>query len=384
MNLRPQLAPIQVPLDRLLLDPNNPRFLEGHVKEIEEKDFANSGVQQIAADRMGNYSLDELEQSITTNGWQPVDMIFVKRLSALPDHYVVLEGNRRLMALRHLKRDGKLTKELAGAVDPLRVLEVKDAPTLEESRAQVAYLLGVRHHGSLKRWSAFAQARNIYERYVKIGKMTDATFTWDPAIATRIAKTISVDVSKIQERLRVYRAMEQLEQVPAIRIVGVKGRYYSLVKEAVAPRQSGSLLKSYIVQDSQNFRLTDDSLQRMDAVCHFSTKDRANAPINTPEEWRPLATILKDNDPDRRDAMIQEIETGKRHPSDVLAQRQAELRQPRWDQWLEEVTDLLRRLTIGSLDAADTQAQSTARRLAAVLDTLEPKPVPNTVTKEVS
>ena len=83
-------------------------------------------------------SMSHSEKSIATNGWQPVDMIFVKRLSALPDHYVVLEGNRRLMSLRHLKKDGKLTKELAGAVDPLRVLEVKDAPTLEESRAQVA------------------------------------------------------------------------------------------------------------------------------------------------------------------------------------------------------------------------------------------------------
>src|SRR5262245_29754210 len=108
-NLRPELAPIRVPLAKLLLDPNNPRFLEEHAARVPEEDFADSGVQNTAAVRMGSYRLDELEQSITTNGWQPVDMIFVRQLVKLPGHYVVLEGNRRLMALRNLRDKNKLT-----------------------------------------------------------------------------------------------------------------------------------------------------------------------------------------------------------------------------------------------------------------------------------
>jgi hypothetical protein len=253
-------------------------------------------------------------------------------------------------------------------------LEVKSAGDLEQSRAQVSYLLGVRHHGSLKRWSPFAQARNIYERYLKLSDMTDATFKWDPTVAEKIAKTLSVDVKRIQERLRVYRAMEQLQEVPAIKQIGMEGRYYSLVREAVAPREKESPLKGYIVQDDRTFRLDDGSLGRMDAVCHFSSEKRLGAPINSPEEWRPLATILKDNDPLKKQVMVQEVEQHKKAPSEVAAQRQAELRQPRWDRWLEEVAGLLKRLTIGSLDSTDGQAKAVAKRLAVILDSLHVTP----------
>src|SRR5450631_1719646 len=187
MNYRPKLKSIQVPLQKLLLDPNNPRFLEDHSDRVEEKDFADSGVQGETAKRMEKeaFRLDELKKSIETNGWQPVDMIFVRRLEALPGHYVVLEGNRRIMALRGLKEDGKLKGALA-AVDPLDVLEVVGTGDIDESRAQITYLLGVRHHGSLKTWGPFAQAHNLYERYLQLGNMTDATFRWDSNIAAEI------------------------------------------------------------------------------------------------------------------------------------------------------------------------------------------------------
>ena len=40
--------------------------------------------------------------------------------------------------------------------------------------------------------------------------MTDASFKWDSKIAEKIGEKLSVDVAKIQERIRVYRAMKQL------------------------------------------------------------------------------------------------------------------------------------------------------------------------------
>src|SRR5260221_12163825 len=52
VNYRPKLKGIQVPLQKLLLDPNNPRFLEDHTTRVDEKDFADSGVQGETADRM--------------------------------------------------------------------------------------------------------------------------------------------------------------------------------------------------------------------------------------------------------------------------------------------------------------------------------------------
>lgn len=372
MNYRPELKSIVVPLQKLLLDPNNPRFLEDHSDRIEEKNFADSGIQTATANAMRReaFHLKDLKKSIETNGWQPVDMIFVRRLESLPGQYVVLEGNRRLMALRELGPEGKLPATIAAEVDPLHVLEVVGTGDVEESRAQITYLLGVRHHGSLKTWGPFAQAHNLYERYLQEGKMTDATFRWDERIAQKISDRLSVAVNKIEERLRTYIAMKQLHENPEIRKVGMQGKYYSLVRAVLPPGQRKSPLRKYVVQDGSTFRLDEGSLRRLDAVCHFSTENRANAPISSPDEWRPLAQILGDADPEKRDAMLQEIEVGKKAPSDVSARRQAELRQPRWDRWLDEVAKLLKRLQVGSIDRDDEPALQVAKRLANILDAL--------------
>jgi len=370
MNYRPKLERIKVPLLKLLLDPNNPRFLEDHADRVNEEDFADSGIQDQAVARMTKaaFRLDELKDSIATNGWQPVDQIFVRKLKALPDKYVVLEGNRRLMALRELRKEKRLDEALTSAVDPLSVLEVVDSGNIEESRAQITYLLGVRHHGSLKPWGPFAQAHNIYDRYLQIGNMTDDTFRWDGNIAAQIGAVLSIDVKKVEERLRVYCAMKQLHEVPTIKSIGIEGKSYSLVREAVAARTK-SPLKQYIVQDPSTFKLDDKSIRRMDLVCHFSTKDREGAPMRSPEEWRPFAKILADVDREKSAAMVREVENDKALPSDVSAKRQAELRQPRWDRWLIEVTNLLKKLQIANLDD-DQTSRTIGARLATILDNL--------------
>ena len=384
MNYRPELKGKEIHLQKLLLDPNNPRFLEDHEDRIDENDFADSGVQAETADRMRKeaFRLNELKKSIETNGWQPVDMIFVRKLEALPGHYVVLEGNRRLMALRDLKKEGKLRGDIAAAVDPLHVLEVIGTTDLEESRAQITYLLGVRHHGSLKTWGPFAQAHNIYERYLQEGEMTDATFRWDEGIAEKISDRLSVDLKKIEERLRTYIAMKQLHEVPEINKIGIQGKYYSLVQEVLPPGQPQNPLRRYVVQDPSTFKLDSASIRRLDAVCHFSTSDRENAPISSPDEWRPLARILGDSDPGKRAEMLREVEEEKRPPSLVSAERQAELRQPRWDRWLLEITDLVRRLQIGSIDSDDDRVRNVTGRLAKVLDALPGRMETPSTTKE--
>jgi hypothetical protein len=372
MNYRPDLKRIQVPLGKLLLDPNNPRFLEDHAIRVDEKDFADSEVQQEAARRMRReaFRLEELTNSIETNGWQPVDMIFVRRVESLPGQYVVLEGNRRVMALRDLRSGGKLVGPLEKAVEPLSVLEVVGTGDVDESRAQITYLLGVRHHGSLKTWGPFAQAHNLYERYLQLGKMTDLSFKWDPNIAAQIGEQLALDVKKIEERLRTYRVMKQLYTLPEIRKIGIEGKYYSLVREALPPRQSTNPLKNYIAQDSTTFNLDDEGLRRMDALCHFSVEDRKNAPISGPDEWRSLTRILKDSDAEKRQEMLREVLDEKKAPSDVAARRQAELRQPRWDRWLTEVADLLRKLQISNVDSDDERAKKAGGRLAKILDAL--------------
>jgi hypothetical protein len=367
---RPELVEIKIPLQKLLLDPNNPRFPTDN--EVPEGEYADSGVQQQAKDRMADeeFRVEQLKHSIMKNGWQPVDMIFVSKLES--GAYVVLEGNRRVTALRELQE--KMSPDLKRSVDPLTVIEVVGTGDPAESRAQVSYLLGVRHHGSLKKWGAFARAHNIYERYLRIGGMGNDSFRWNEGYADRVADTLGITQDDVEVALRVYRVLRQLSKCPSIGEKNIKGRYYSLIREALSRRSKG--LREWIKQDGSNFQLSEEGIQRMDSVCHFST-ERENAPINNPQEWRALDKVLSDPDAAEKARMMKEIQDDKKRPSDVYATRVAALRQPRWDLWLKEVSELLKKVVVADLGTSD--ASSVCRDLAGVLDALQKKAGPREV-----
>jgi len=371
LRYRASLRKIDVPLQKLLLDPNNPRFLEDHAEPVPEAEWADGGIQVTATDRMQQqqYKIDQLKKSIRTNGWQPVDMIFVKEVKEIPGTYVVLEGNRRVTALRDLSSKNELPPEVKSSVDPLPVLEILDSGDLEQTKAQISYLLGVRHHGSLKTWGPFAQAHDLYERYLTLGEMDDESFVWREDIAKLISNQLSLDVSRIKERIRVYRVMKQLNEVPKIHEVGVLPRYYSLIKDALPTTKSP--LNSYLKQDPTSFRVEPLALERLDSLCHFSTKGRNGAPISSPDEWRPLSKILSDTDEGRKEKMLADVTARKLSPTVVFAERQAELKQPRWDVWLQELTGLMSRLQIANVDTDDAEAQAVVSRLVELMNALD-------------
>lgn len=378
MDFRPDLRTRRVEVYDLLLDPNNPRFSERVDDHVSVDDFANSVVQDRTNDRMKaedgrRYRLDALKDSILANGWQPVDRIFVQaRTFGGRRRYVVLEGNRRVAAVKELIRDKLLNDELSAEIDPLEVVEVLGDPDSETVKAQVTYLLGVRHHGSLLPWSPFAQAHDIYERYLRRSDATDEVFRWDEQVARQIAGILGVDTDKVHRRLLVYRVMKQLDGLAAVTAGagGIKGRYYSVINE-VLNRPRKSPLRVYVNQDPETLLVDEPSLARLLLVCHFDVPKRDNAPISSPDEWRAFEKILKDPDSAKRDEMRRRVEEKKDRPSEVYAERAAELRQLRWDRWLLEVGELLRGLQMGELEDADDEKLEAIRRLRATVSTLE-------------
>src|SRR5215469_13988256 len=96
----------ELPLDSLLLDPNNFRYQdESGFVTAEERRFHEDSVQERASRRLRKEALAELKKSILTNGFLPVERLAVRPYSDMPDKYLVVEGNRRLAALRWIQED---------------------------------------------------------------------------------------------------------------------------------------------------------------------------------------------------------------------------------------------------------------------------------------
>ena len=90
-------------IDRLILDPNNYRFIDrSDYRFVPDTELADDRIQQRTRNFIEgkNYeNIRDLIVSFTTNGFLDIDQIQVK---AVGDKYLVLEGNRRVTTLKYL------------------------------------------------------------------------------------------------------------------------------------------------------------------------------------------------------------------------------------------------------------------------------------------
>lgn len=375
--LAPKLEKIKVKYEHLVLDPNNPRFTTRQEDRIGEEhyleqDLAGTTLSKLFPEKKDRYKIKELENSIKQNGWLPVDFIFVRKLKKDDQRYVVLEGNRRVVAIRKIMNDKNSPALIKAKLQSIEVMEVLDSGSDKDLQRKVTYLLGVRHHGSLERWTPFAQAHNILNRYFEVAGQSPKTFNWEPTVGQKIAATLSIQIKEVKDRLSVYRVMAQIGNSPDVKNSpgGMKDRYYSVCAEPLlSPRKK---LGVYIGQDPKTFLLNDKGAARMKNLCRFSEPDRGGetTPINNPGEWRYLDKILADEDIEKRDRNLQEVEEKHHHPSKVWAKRAMELYTLTWEEWLFQVNSILQTVSLGD-DFSTASAKQTASKLVTLIQELD-------------
>ena len=96
-----------ISVSKLLLDPNNYRFLDRRkFKKKAAKRSHEESVQRATLDSLEqSYQLDELKHSIITNGYVPMERIIVVPYSAKTGFFLVVEGNRRVASLKSILKE---------------------------------------------------------------------------------------------------------------------------------------------------------------------------------------------------------------------------------------------------------------------------------------
>ena len=157
-------------IDRLLLDPNNYRFIDKNdYKFVEEEQLSDTRVQQRTQSFISgkaNENIIDLINSFKTNGFLDIDQIQVKSVG---DNYIVLEGNRRISTLKYLYSQFKEGFD----VGLLKEEDFKSVPVVEvlgEDPVHHLITMGLHHISGKKRWSAVNQAQFISDLYYKYQK----------------------------------------------------------------------------------------------------------------------------------------------------------------------------------------------------------------------
>ncbi len=147
-------------LEDLSLDPRNPRLGREHTR----RELGQEGILAL----MEDWALEELAVSFLESGFWPQEaLIVVEEELYGKECLVVVEGNRRLAALKYLKRafgdehvSTKWTR-LVSDVEPPHDLFAEIPFIKMESRDEVDGFLGFRHVTGIKQWRPAEKAEFI-------------------------------------------------------------------------------------------------------------------------------------------------------------------------------------------------------------------------------
>jgi hypothetical protein len=216
-----------ISISKLLLDPNNYRFLDRRkFKKKAANRFHEDSVQRATLEALEqSYQLDELKHSILTNGYVPMERIIVVHYTAKSGYFLVIEGNRRVAALKSILKEGEDgVIELSGTQKaslskiPCAVLK-SSGPSLKHAERVI---MGIRHIAGPREWGAYQQALLVSElkddedvEFKDIGEM--------------------LGISSV-EAARRYRAVGALKQMEEDELYSKKAEpaFYRLFHELVA------------------------------------------------------------------------------------------------------------------------------------------------------
>ena len=284
------LQDIQLPPSSLLLDPSNPRIVLETYDNVgyTPKELASSDVQDyiLSIIKKDGYRVAELIRGIRTAGFLAgLHEIIVKRVGKT-QKYLVLEGNRRLTAIKHLLQE-KNTLEPA-VLKSLQVLPVKEiiytdgGPLSEEDIVDI--LLGQIHIKGPLEWGPIEKAHYLYKSYTRVLRknlLADG-FVYDVSCAREVATLFNYKSShRVRKELAVYRVYDQLRQDG----YKVNPSDYSLINLAVENRM---LNGGYFELNTDTLLFSETGLEKFSNLCIGK-----KCPISNPGDFRKFADIYK-------------------------------------------------------------------------------------------
>jgi hypothetical protein len=168
-----ELQTITVPLEHLFLDPNNPRFwTKRTMRDIPDSRIPDDKIQKDTMERIEGFGVQELYLSFLRNGFLPLDKIVVRPIQGHGDKYVVVEGNRRVAALKSLQNNissGTINEE---GIDESYLEKLNDSISdidillyIGANARGIAWIFqGIRHISGIKDWEPAQRAQLVTDQ----------------------------------------------------------------------------------------------------------------------------------------------------------------------------------------------------------------------------
>ena len=276
--------------DQLLLDPFNPRIvlLTRDEVESEPRRLADEQVQDyiLSVVDKEEFHVADLIQSIRHDGYIPVGNKMIVEKVQGTDKYLVLEGNRRTAAIKHLLLNRHLLDPpVLQSIEKIPVQELLFTGKGKSSPDQVKFkILGLIHLTGALAWGPMERAYYIYKSYMsnlKEMKGNNSNFEYSIDCARDVAEFLKISIKKVRKDLAIFRIFEQLRRGK----YNVKEDHYSLLDLSVG---TNNLNVTYFGLSKRTLELSGTGLDLFARLC----LDK-NPPINNPQEFKAFVKIWR-------------------------------------------------------------------------------------------
>ncbi len=199
-----------IPVDKLRLDPENPR-LPSTINGNNERDILGWLLDE------GNGNLPELMSSIGQQGFFPGEPLLVTPDKKNSGKYIVVEGNRRLAAVKLLKVPGLATtyQKTVQSIAETSKFKPDELPALIYSkRESILEYLGYRHVTGVKPWSSLAKAKYLKQLYEASS---------EPNIQERLKSLARSIGSRSNTIAKLLTGLSLYERIEERKFFGIKG-----------------------------------------------------------------------------------------------------------------------------------------------------------------
>lgn len=326
-----QLETAELSVERIYLDPNNPRFWDkSNTRECPDRRIADEKIQAAVASKIRSHGIKELRDSILRNGFLSLDRIVVRRILNT-ENYVIVEGNRRFAALSMLREE--IESDTVGedeiSEDDLEKL-YHDTEALEvlvyrgDETHDISWLLqGIRHISGIRAWSPAQRARLVAEQVDNKGMRFRAA-----------GQTFGLTAQAVGRLYRSYKALEQMKTDDEFSGKALN-EYFTLFEEAIRNRT----VRDWLDWNHDEFRFeNEDNLKQFYSwISPDDEHEQQARRIHDPRQIKMLAGLINGQHSELLEQIDQhEISIDQAHAATSDMDRSSE-----WRPRLEKIRKLI-------------------------------------------
>jgi hypothetical protein len=283
--------------DDLILHPRNPRLTASESDYFcdRDEDYSQAWIQNNIKEELQSkttHGLSGLIKSIKVNGFLDINSIVVKNYNG---SYLVLEGNRRTVAIKSITQEGSAEKHVMDSIRqiPVKVLYLKNGVDEDEIVNRIIGSI----QGQVQPFGPMESAFFTYSTYINQlrGQTTsDSDIGNNQNAVNATAHFLSSDNKEIRAQLRICVLFKKLRSQYE---EGISSDKYSMLKSIV---EKPTLARDYFEYTHTDGTITKLGMDRLYKIC--LCKDR---PISDPKKVRLLHEANKHNRIDVLDGLYE-------------------------------------------------------------------------------